>query len=83
MQSVALLLDESKTEEVQQIATVVQELRTQRGLSQVELARRSRIHPADISRIEGGRLVPYRPQVRRLARALGVPVEELTREFKV
>lgn len=56
---------------------VVRELRLARGWTQVELARRSRIHPADLSKIEAGRVVPYAPQVRRLARALGVKVTDL------
>ncbi|MGQ0551239.1 MAG: helix-turn-helix domain-containing protein [Armatimonadota bacterium] len=56
----------------------VRSLREQRGWSQVELGRRSRIHPADISRIEQGRLQPYRPQLRRLARALKVTEAELS-----
>lgn len=52
-------------------------LRERRGWSQAELARRARLHPADISRIESGRLVPYDRQRRRLARALGVSEEAL------
>lgn len=57
--------------------STIRALRLQRGWTGVELARRSRIHPADISRFERGRMVPYAPQARRLARTLGVTVEAL------
>lgn len=59
------------------------ELRVQRGLSQAALARRARVHPADVSRWESGHAIPYRGQVRRLARALGVRPEELAPLFEV
>lgn len=55
----------------------VRELRESRGWTRVELARRARIHPADVSKIESGRMVPYQPQIRRLARALQVAEREL------
>lgn len=51
-------------------------LRTARGWSKAELARRARMAEGDIGKIESGRLVPYDTQLRRLARALGVPVAE-------
>jgi len=46
------------------------------GLSQLEVSRRTRMAPADVSRIESGRFRPYRGQLRRLARALGWPVTD-------
>lgn len=52
-------------------------LRRERKFSQFELGRRSRVHPATISRIESGRYLPYPGEAKRLARALGVPVKEL------
>jgi transcriptional regulator with XRE-family HTH domain len=55
----------------------VRELREAKGWTRVELGRRARIHPADVSKIENGRIVPYGPQVRRLARALKVAESEL------
>jgi transcriptional regulator with XRE-family HTH domain len=58
------------------VATI-QELRLQRGWTQLELSRRARIHPSDLSKIEAGRIVPYEPQRRRLARALGVSVNQI------
>jgi transcriptional regulator with XRE-family HTH domain len=49
------------------------ELRRARGWSKAELARRARLAEGDVGKIESGRLVPYGPQLGRLARALGVP----------
>lgn len=54
------------------------ELRQARGWSKAELARRARLAEADVGKIESGRHVPYEAQLRRLARALGVPVAEAT-----
>lgn len=48
--------------------------RLSRGLTQFEVARRSRLHPATISRIEAGRYRPYPTEARRLARALGIRI---------
>lgn len=49
--------------------------REARGWSRSELARRSRMNPADVSRIESGRFVPYPTQLRKLARALHWPAD--------
>jgi ribosome-binding protein aMBF1 (putative translation factor) len=45
--------------------------RQRKGWSRLELARRSKNAPSDISRFESGRVVPYDVQLRRIARALG------------
>ncbi len=47
--------------------------REQRGWSKAKLARRARLDQATVSRIESGRLRPYRRELERLARALDVP----------
>lgn len=52
------------------------ELRRARGWSKAELARRARLAEGDVGKIESGRLLPYEPQLQRLARALGVPTEK-------
>jgi transcriptional regulator with XRE-family HTH domain len=52
-------------------------LRLQRFLSQAELARRSRLHPLTITRLESGRTAPTTRTVRALADALGVQPGEL------
>ncbi len=58
----------------------VRELRLKLGLSQAALARRARLHPSDISRVETGHAVLYPKQRRRLARALGVSETEIQQE---
>ena len=51
-------------------------LRKQKGLSQVELARRARVNQAQISTWENG-VVPTLHSLRRIAKALGVKPGEL------
>jgi transcriptional regulator with XRE-family HTH domain len=46
--------------------------RLKRRWTQLDLAARSRVQPADISKFENGYAVPYPPQAARLARALRV-----------
>lgn len=55
----------------------LKELRDDRGLSQLELARRSRMAPGDICRIEKGAIPAYPAWRKRLAKALHVSQEEL------
>ena len=50
--------------------------REQNRWSRSELARRARMTPADVGKIECGRLRPYDSQLRKLARALGVSVSQ-------
>lgn len=54
---------------------LITKLREERRWSKLELARRSKYPPGDLSRVESGRLRPYKVQLNRLARALGVSVE--------
>jgi len=51
--------------------------RQRRGMTAWELAWQARVHPADLSKIESGRLRPTAAQAQRIAEALGLPVEEL------
>ena len=53
--------------------------REARGWSQAELARRARLHPSELSKIESRRIVPYRPLLRRLARHLGLAAADAER----
>ncbi len=55
----------------------IREERQRRGWTQIDLAYHSRVNPAEISRIESGRLKPSHGQLQRLARALGVHADEL------
>jgi transcriptional regulator with XRE-family HTH domain len=62
------------------IANSIAALRKLRGWSKAELARRSRLHPTDVGKIENGRSIPYPSQIKRLAVALRCTVETLTGE---
>lgn len=57
--------------------------REARGWSRAELSRRSQMSAGDVGKIESGRARAYDSQLRKLAEALGVPMErraELLRE---
>jgi transcriptional regulator with XRE-family HTH domain len=56
--------------------------RLKRGLSQTRLAAMAGIHPATLSRIETGRMYPYPGWRKRLAEALGWPVERADELFE-
>lgn len=51
-------------------------LREKRGWSKSELSRRARMTPADVGRIESGRLQPYESQLRKLALALEISEDQ-------
>lgn len=55
----------------------VREFRERAGVSQVELARRARIAPQNLSAIECGRLAPWPKAKRALARVLRCSEAEL------
>jgi transcriptional regulator with XRE-family HTH domain len=58
--------------------TVIKKLREAQGLTQDELARRAGVTKPYVSMIEGGeRTSPSLPVLKRLAKALGVPVTAL------
>ena len=60
------------------LKTVIKRLRTERGLTQVELAKKAKVTQTYIAKIEGGdRVSPSLPVLKRLAKALGVPVTAL------
>src|SRR5437773_12171735 len=50
--------------------------RQARGWNKTELARRARMQPGELSKIESGRMRPYPKQLRKLGRALGLPAEQ-------
>jgi transcriptional regulator with XRE-family HTH domain len=52
-------------------------LRGRVALTQAELARKARMNPATIARLELGMNVPRPTTIRRLARALGVRPQDL------
>ncbi len=60
------------------LARVVKQLREQKGLTQEALARKARVTQGYVAQLEGGwRKNPSLPTLRRLAKALGVPVTAL------
>jgi transcriptional regulator with XRE-family HTH domain len=59
------------------LGDAVRALRQQAALSQETLAERSGLDPSAIARIESGRTDPTWGDVRRIAQALDVPLEEL------
>ena len=52
--------------------------REARGWSKNELARRARMIPSEIGKIEAGRLLPYPSQLKKIALAFKMPVAEAT-----
>lgn len=56
--------------------------RVDRGWTQCELAYFARMSSADVSRIETGRMVPYKGQAQRLARALNLDPSELLEQVE-
>ena len=58
----------------------LQNLRRERDLSQEELAHRAAMHQTYLSGVEGGKRNPSLLVLARLAEALGVDLEEITRK---
>jgi transcriptional regulator with XRE-family HTH domain len=60
------------------MARTLRGLRESRGLTQVQLAKKARISQAYVAKLESGaRKSLSLPAIKRLAKALGVPVTEL------
>ena len=57
----------------------LKEHREARGWSRAELARQARLNATTVSWIESGRFRPYRVQRQKLARALGLTLQDLER----
>ena len=62
------------------IAVKLQVLREERGLTHKEAAELANVTPQTLIDLERGKRPPYMPTVTKLARAYGVPVEELVEE---
>jgi transcriptional regulator with XRE-family HTH domain len=60
------------------MSTVIRGLRDAKGLTQVELAKRAKVTRGYLAQLEAGyKTNPSLPTLRKLAKALGVPVTEL------
>ena len=66
-----------RTEPQPGLGRAIRAFRNERGLSQEKLGHLSEIHPTWISHIESGRNNPAWGSVKRIAKALEVPLSEL------
>jgi DNA-binding XRE family transcriptional regulator len=62
------------------IALKLRDLRAERGLTHKEAAELAQVTPQTLIDLESGKRPPYMPTVTKIARAYGVPVEELVEE---
>jgi DNA-binding XRE family transcriptional regulator len=62
------------------IAVKLRLLREERGLTQKEAAELANVSHWTLIYLESGKRAPYTPTVTKIARAYGVPVEELVGE---
>lgn len=61
------------------LGEAIREVRNKRGLTQEELALRAEVHETYISFLESGRRNPTWGVIRKISRALDVPLSELAR----
>jgi DNA-binding XRE family transcriptional regulator len=64
----------------QPIAVKLRVLREERGLTHEEAAELANVSHWTLIRLESGERAPYMPTVTKIARAYGVPLEELAEE---
>jgi len=62
------------------IAVKLRALREERGLTHKEAAQLANVGAWTLIRLESGERAPYMPTVTKIARAYGVPLEELVEE---
>ena len=62
------------------IALKLRVLREERGLTHKEAAQLANVYPETLIALESGKRDPYMPTVTKIARAYGVPLEELVEE---
>ena len=62
------------------LGTRILQARNQRNISQAELARRAGLAAPNLSRIENRKIEPRPQTLRKIAEALGIPIEEFFRE---
>jgi DNA-binding XRE family transcriptional regulator len=62
------------------IAVKLRVLREERGLTQKEAAKLANVYHRTLMYLESGKRAPYMPTVTKIARAYGVPLEELVEE---
>ena len=62
------------------IALKLRVLREERALTQKEAAKLANVYQETLRDLESGKRPPYMPTVTKIARACGVPLEELVEE---
>ena len=62
------------------IALKLRDLRAERGLTQKQAAELARVTLQTLIDLESGKRPPYMPTLTKIARAYGVPLEELVEE---
>ncbi len=62
------------------IALKLRVLRERRGLTKKEAAELAEVSEVTLYRLESGKQTPYMPTVTKIARAYGVPLDELLEE---
>ena len=55
--------------------------RMKRGWSKATLARKARLDQSLLSKIESGRIKPYKPEQLRIAKALSIPLSKADKLF--
>lgn len=58
----------------------VKKFRKQAGMTQQELAKKMNVHQSAVSQWESGKTAPLKKTWKKLAKVLGVTVDELVRE---
>ncbi len=64
-------------DEAQRLGKNLKRIRTEKGISQGDIVKTSGIDKAMISNIENGKTNPTLATIAKLAKALGVPIEDL------
>lgn len=63
------------------LKSILREVRTKKGISQLELSRLAKIAPSVICNIENGKQYPYPGWRKRISKALDIPEGKLFAEY--
>lgn len=63
--------------EAQKLGQNLKQIRTQKDISQGDIARILKVHKSYISNIENGKINPTLKTIAKVAKAIGVPIREL------
>lgn len=65
------------SDEAKKLGKNLKRIRTQKGISQGDIVRALKIDRAFVSNIENGKTNPTLETIAKIAKAIGVPIEEL------